>query len=72
MRQSMRLRLSEARGKLSPLDAHLEQLNPLKILDRGYAIVEKDGKIVKTPDDAPSDSEVSIRIAKGHLRGRIL
>jgi len=34
--------------------------------------VEKDGRIVKTPEDAPTDSEVNIRIAKGHLRGRIL
>lgn len=72
IRQSMRLRLSRARGELSPLEAHLAQLSPLKILDRGYAIVEKDGKIVKAPDDAPVDSEVNIRIAQGQLRGRIL
>jgi len=70
--QSIRLRVIGARGKLSFLDGHLAQLSPLKILDRGYAIVEKGGKIVKTPEDAPTDSEVNIRIAKGHLRGRIL
>jgi exodeoxyribonuclease VII large subunit len=69
---SVRLRLSAARGTLSPLEAHLAQLSPLKILDRGYAIVENKGKIVKTPADAPADSEVSIRIAQGRLRGRIL
>jgi exodeoxyribonuclease VII large subunit len=68
----MRLRLNAARGKLAPLDAHLGQLSPLKILDRGYAIVENNGKIVKTPADAPVDSEVTIRIAQGRLRGRIL
>jgi exodeoxyribonuclease VII large subunit len=72
LRQSMRLRLSAAQGKLAPLDAHLVQLSPLKILDRGYAIVENSGKIVKTPADAPADSEVTIRIAQGWLRGRIL
>jgi exodeoxyribonuclease VII large subunit len=72
MLQSTRLRLSGARGKLAPLDAHLVQLSPLKILDRGYAIVENNGRIVKAPDDAPVDSEVSILISKGRLRGRIL
>jgi exodeoxyribonuclease VII large subunit len=72
LRQSIRLRMSEARGELAPLDAHLVQLSPLKILERGYAIVERDGKIVKAPDDAPVDTEVSIRIAHGRLRGRIL
>jgi len=70
--QSIRLGVIGARGKLSSLDGHLAQLSPLKILDRGYAIVEKDGKLVKAPEDAPTDSEVKIRIAKGHLRGRIL
>jgi exodeoxyribonuclease VII large subunit len=70
--QSIRLRVIGARGKLSFLDGHLVQLSPLKILERGYAIVENDGKIVKAPEDAPKDSEVNIRIARGKLRGRIL
>jgi exodeoxyribonuclease VII large subunit len=72
IRQSIRLRMSGVRGKLAPLEAHLAQLSPLKILDRGYAIVENKGRIVKTPEDAPVDSEVRIRIAKGLLRGRVL
>jgi exodeoxyribonuclease VII large subunit len=72
IQQAIRLLVSAARGKLSPQEAHLAQLSPLKILDRGYAIVENKGNIVKTPDDAPRDSEVTIRIAKGRLRGRIL
>jgi len=70
--QAMRMRLSRARTDLGPLEAHLVQLSPLKILDRGYAIVERDGKIVKAPADAPAKSEVKIRVAQGELRGRIL
>jgi exodeoxyribonuclease VII large subunit len=70
--QSIRLRVIRDRGKLSFFDGHLAQLSPLKILERGYAIVEKNGKIVKAPEDAPTDSEVRIRVAKGNLRGRIL
>jgi exodeoxyribonuclease VII large subunit len=70
--QSIRLRVIGDRGKLSFLDGHLAQLSPLKVLERGYAIVEKDGKIVKAPEDAPKDSEVNIRVAEGKLRGRIL
>jgi len=65
--QSMRLRLSGAHGELGPLEAHLKQLSPLTILERGYAIVERDGKIVKSPNDAPVGSEVSVRLAKGGL-----
>jgi exodeoxyribonuclease VII large subunit len=69
--QSMKLRLSHARGTLGPLDAHLAQLSPLKILDRGYAIVEKDGKIVKSPADAPVGSDVAIRLSDGRLKARV-
>ena len=42
--QAIRLRLSRARGELAPLAAHLTQLSPLKILDRGYAIVEREDR----------------------------
>ncbi|MEO8099245.1 MAG: exodeoxyribonuclease VII large subunit [Acidobacteriota bacterium] len=72
MRQRMRLRLRDARGELGPLSAHLQQLSPLKILDRGYAIVERDGTVVKSPQDAPVDSTVRVRVAKGEFRARVV
>jgi exodeoxyribonuclease VII large subunit len=70
--QAIRLRLSRARGDLAPLAAHLAQLSPLKILDRGYAIVERDGKIVKAPADAPVGSDVRVRLAAGELAARVV
>ena len=70
--QSIQLHLSRAKGLLGPPEAHLQQLSPLKILERGYAIVERDGKIVKSPEDAPVDSEVRLRLAAGERRARVL
>jgi exodeoxyribonuclease VII large subunit len=70
--QAIRLRLSQARGEFAPLAAHLAQLSPLKILDRGYAIVERGGKIVKTPADAPVGSDVRLRLAAGELAAKIV
>jgi exodeoxyribonuclease VII large subunit len=70
--QATRLRLSHAQGELAPLSAHLAQLSPLKILERGYAIVEREGKIVKTPDDAPVGSDVRLRLAVGELRAKVI
>jgi len=69
--QSMRLRLSRAGGRLGPLEAHLKQLSPLTILERGYAIVEHAGKIVKTPEDAPVGSHIGVRLAKGGLDAQV-
>jgi exodeoxyribonuclease VII large subunit len=81
LRQRMRSDLAQARATLTPLEAHLAQLSPLKILDRGYAIVTREGvtpkgehagQLVKAPEDAPAGSDVRIRLAKGELRGRVL
>ena len=63
--QAIRLRLSHARADLGSLAAHLKQLSPLTILERGYAIVEKNGKIVKSPEEAPVGSQVKLRWARG-------
>ncbi len=69
--QFMRLRLSRAGGRLGPLEAHLKQLSPLTILDRGYAIVEHAGKIVKVPEDAPGGSEIEVRLSTGKLKATV-
>ena len=69
--QSIRLRLSRAGGRLGPLEAHLKQLSPLTILDRGYAIVEREGKIVKAPEDAPAGSEIEVRLSTGKLKATV-
>lgn len=72
LRQLLRLHLRDAKSALTPLTAKLEQLSPLTILERGYAIVERDGRIVKSPDDAPVESTVRVRVARGELRAKIL
>ena len=66
--QGMKLRLSEARGWLAELDAHLRQLSPLQTLERGYAIVQRDGKVVKSAEDAPVGSKLKVRLAQGEIR----
>lgn len=71
--QCVKVQLHHAHRALAPLNAHLTQLSPLKILDRGYAIVENAaGRIVKSPVDAPVDSEVRVRLADGSLRAKVL
>jgi len=70
--QSVRLRLTRSRGQLEPMLAHLTQLSPLKILDRGYAIVTNEhGVIVKKPEEAPPESRVDIRLAKGNIAAKV-
>jgi len=71
--QLVRLRLTRGHGRLDPLIAHLTQLSPLKILERGYAIVTNEaGRIVKQPDEAPEGSGIDVRLARGQIAARVV
>ena len=50
----------------------LDALSPLKTLTRGYSIVQKDGKIVKSVSQLKKDEEVDIRLTDGKAKARIL
>jgi exodeoxyribonuclease VII large subunit len=68
MEQRLRLDLARRSARLQELSAKLSQLSPLRILERGYAIVTKaEGEIVTDSHDAPPGSAVHIRLAKGDL-----
>ncbi|BDC48627.1 exodeoxyribonuclease 7 large subunit [Bryobacterales bacterium F-183] len=69
---AMQLRLARAKSLLSHDTVRLEQLSPLKILERGYALVLKDdGKLVKSSADVKTGDDVSIRLAKDILTAKI-
>jgi exodeoxyribonuclease VII large subunit len=73
MEQALGRQLARARQRLEPQQAHLAQLSPLKVLERGYAIVEReDGQVVKSPDDAPAGAELRLRLARGEVRARAI
>jgi exodeoxyribonuclease VII large subunit len=79
-RQDLRLRLADGRRRwetatarldrhrLTPLDAQLQQLSPLRVLDRGYAIVQtSSGAVLKDAEDASQGEVLNVRLAKGRL-----
>ena len=70
-RECIRADLSGWQKRLAPLEAHLIQLSPLKILERGYAIVEREGNIVKSPEDAPVGSKLKVRLGKGEIAATV-
>jgi exodeoxyribonuclease VII large subunit len=71
--QLIRLRSTRARARLDQASAHLSQLSPLKILERGYAIVTNDsGRVVTQATQAPESSEIRVRLARGRLAARVI
>jgi len=70
--QMLGVRLARARGRLDRAEAHLTQLSPLKILERGYAIVTNEsGQLVKKAEQAPQESNVHVRLAHGRLTAKV-
>jgi len=70
--ETMRASLTRARRRYEPLAAELQQLSPLRVLDRGYAIVQDDqGRILKDAADAPPPSAIAVRLARGRLKARV-
>ncbi|SDM87930.1 Exodeoxyribonuclease VII large subunit [Psychrobacillus sp. OK028] len=45
----------------------LEALNPLKIMDRGYSIVYKEGKLVKSIENVKKDDSIFVTLQDGQL-----
>ena len=61
-------RLGLAQRRLEPLAGRLEALSPLKVLERGYSIVQtEDGRVVKRANDAPEGAAIRVRLHEGRL-----
>ncbi|MBX9600887.1 MAG: exodeoxyribonuclease VII large subunit [Bryobacteraceae bacterium] len=61
-------RLTASKSAFAPLEAHLTQLSPLRVLERGYAIVQKtSGELVKSPRMVKPGEPLAVRLAGGTL-----
>lgn len=65
-------RLNQARREHGPLASQLEALSPLRVLERGYSIVQtEDGRIVKCASDAPPGTSIVVRMHEGRLAAEV-
>lgn len=57
--------------RLNLQSAKLHSLNPLAVLDRGYAVtLNAAGAVVRSPNELQSDEPFAVRLAQGILHGR--
>ena len=60
--------IADHRRSFAALAAALDAMSPLKVLGRGYAMVQtENGDIVKSWSDAPEGTEVSVTLGNGGL-----
>jgi exodeoxyribonuclease VII large subunit len=67
-------RLEQQHGRLSTLSGRLDALSPLKVLERGYALVtvEKAGTIVRDPAQVRPGDTLRLQVSRGELFARVL
>ena len=58
--------------KMVELITKLDSLSPLKTLTRGYSILEKDNKIVKSVKSLNINDEISIRLIDGKAKAKVI
>lgn len=67
--QAMRQRLLHRGERFAALAGRLEALSPLKVLQRGYALVERvrDGALLREATEARRGEEIRVKLARGEL-----
>ena len=63
--------ISEKRASLAILSGKADALSPLSVLSRGYGIIEKNGKSVKSTVDLTVGDEVRITLSSGKVDAQI-
>ena len=58
--------------KYIELIAKLDTLSPLKTLYRGYSIIEKDNKIIKSKEELKKGEIVDIQLVDGKKQAEVL
>jgi len=69
---AMRKVIERDRQVIQRLDASLRALSPLRVLDRGYAIVfDSHGKAVKSVKQVKKDDSLEIRVGDGSVPAQV-
>ena len=73
LERSIRVRLSTLTMQLTSQQQSLRGLNPLAVLNRGYAIVSRvnDGSLVKAADQVKPDDTIHIQVSRGRIHAQV-
>ncbi len=64
--------LDSNKSKISALAGKLDALSPLRVISRGYALVEKDDKPITKVKDLQKDDIISIKLSDGKIKANII
>lgn len=71
LERSVRRHLRQRRQEVDQLGERLSLLDPQRVLERGFAIVRHDGRVVRHAEVAEAGDRLDIRVAEGTLTARV-
>ena len=69
---AMPVLLERGRHRLNAMDASLRALNPSAVLDRGYALVLQEGRVVTGVGGVDTGAQIGVRLSDGELTAKVL
>jgi exodeoxyribonuclease VII large subunit len=68
----MQTRLAQDRSRITELGSKLDALSPVKILERGYALVfDEKGQLVKDASKLKPGGRISAKVARGRFTAEV-
>ena len=64
--------LKEERSEVKEIKAQITALSPLSTLKRGYAVIQKRGKLIVNAKDVSPSDQLSVTLAKGEITVEVL
>jgi exodeoxyribonuclease VII large subunit len=76
LRGARTIPLQQAHTRLNRATSQLEALSPMRVLERGYALVYlgesgPDGTLLRNATDAPAGTTITAQLSKGRLRAKV-
>lgn len=72
LNELIKLKINAAESSVQKEILRLDALSPLKILQRGYALVYKDKTLLRSAAEAEAGSELDIKLGSGDLHVKVL
>ncbi|WP_413291958.1 exodeoxyribonuclease VII large subunit [Bdellovibrio sp. HCB185ZH] len=63
--------LERKKSRMDRMMAMLDSMSPLRVVDRGYSIVTKDSKVIKSASQVNVGDSIDIRLAQGSLTATV-
>lgn len=64
--------LTQKRYRLERTMGLLDSLSPLKVVDRGYSLITKEGELIKSKQQVKTGDQIELRVTDGTIAAKVL